>query len=147
MPSQAQRLREARTAFRAGSTDEMNGLVSECVASIESATTDAKRAELSHSLASFYRDIGCLSESEHHARKAVDWVRRTCSTALLGNHLMFLALLLGDTGRPSEALPCVEEALGCYEAVYGREHRETRYVLRAYRDIEQQCREHRPGAK
>ena len=138
MASQTQRLRAAREAHGAGNFSERDRLVSESAAAPNAATTDADRASCAHSLASFYRDIGDLAECEKYARAAVAWVRRSGSVGLLGNHLMFLALLLRDTDRLGEAIQHVEEALPCYVHVDGPEHGEVRYIASVLASLRKQ---------
>jgi hypothetical protein len=106
----------------------MRRLVSESSAAALAAETDDDRAEHAHLLASFYRDIGDLSACEKYAHDAVTFVRRSGPIILLGNHLMFLALLLRDTNRLSEAISYAEEALSCYVSTYARAHGEVRYM-------------------
>lgn len=121
-------LHEARAAFRTGDVAEMNRLVSEVIAALQAASNDIERADIAHSLASFYRDIGAPDTAEIHARAAIEAEKRLDRPALLGNHFMFLAMLLKDTGRLEQAISHVEEALPCYLAAYGPEHQETRYI-------------------
>lgn len=128
MTTPAQQLRAARVAHAAGDHGERDRLVLETVAALQAAATDAERASCAHSLASFYRDIERLAESEKYARLAVDYVRRSGSVTLLGNHLMFLALLLRDTQRLREAVEYAEQALPCYVETHGPDHGEVRYI-------------------
>jgi hypothetical protein len=144
--SQSERLRAARKARAAGDLVEMKRLVSESVAALVAAETDDARAEYAHLLASFYRDIGDLSECEKHARDAVRFVRRSGSTILLGNHLMFLALVLRDTNRVGEAVSHVEEALSCYVDVYGQAHGEVRYITSVLANMRKQVASRQPGS-
>jgi len=126
--SQAQRLRAAREAHRLGNSSERDRLVAESVAELQTASNDAERAACAHSLASFYQDMDEPVECEAYARLAVDWVRRSGSLGLLGNHLMFLALLVRDAGRLSEAVQYASEALPCYVQALGPDHGEVRYI-------------------
>jgi hypothetical protein len=140
--SQTQRLRAARDAHSNGDWTERDRLVAASVAALHVASADADRASCAHSLASFYRDIGALAESERYARLAVDWVRRSGAVSLLGNHLMFLALLLHDMVNVGEAVQHAEEALSCYTRTHGPDHGETRYVA----DVVANLRKQRPGS-
>jgi hypothetical protein len=138
MPSQSARLRAAREAHRAGNLQERNRLVSESIAALQSASTDADRASCAHALACFYRDLDDVAQCEKYARAAVESVKRSGSAALLGNHLMFLALLLRDADRLDEAIQHVEQALPCYVRAWGPEHREVEYVASVLASLRRQ---------
>jgi hypothetical protein len=139
MVNRAQLLRDARVAFRTGNITEMDRLVSETVAALHASSNDVERAEISHSLASFYRDIGILEASEVYARAAVEAERRLDRPALLGNHLMFLSMLLRDIDKVDEAIACAKEALPVFIAVYGQDHGETRHVARLLAEMTKQA--------
>ncbi len=122
-------LRAARALAFAGDRVGAEVLVEPILGALEVCAEDQTRADTSHRLASYYRDIGELERAAHFGRAAVDAERRVGRRALLGNHLMFLATLLRDMGDLRGAIVCAEEGVLCYADTHGRDHSETLYML------------------
>ncbi len=124
----AHQLRLARLALGRGDQAEVERLTGDVVRKYELSTSDAARADIAHSLASYYRDVGLVTRCETFAGRAIEAERIAGRDARLGNHLMFLASVLREQGRYQEALPVAVEGLEYYARSHGKEHGETRYM-------------------
>lgn len=88
------------------------------------AGSDHQVSILYNTIADFYRERGMLETAEQFAREGIGLDRRHLPAweELLGNDLMFLAMLLDQQGRYAEALPLAEEGVSIYEKELGREN-------------------------
>lgn len=117
---------QAQDARRAGNYPEAEALFLEALRqALPLADTDDHQISiLYNTIADFYRERGRLEKAETFAREGIELDRRHLPAweALLGNDLMFLAMLLDQQGRHVEALPLAEEGVSIYEKRLGRDN-------------------------
>jgi tetratricopeptide (TPR) repeat protein len=120
---------EASAARRSGDFDRALELFEAAVEEVKEHTHDlADLCLTNNSLAALLADRGELEKSIELARSIVA-TRRTFAgefDGLLGNDLMFLAMVLEEAGRCEEALPFAEEGAKIYVAQMGADHYEAK---------------------
>ena len=134
-------VREAKAFLRSEDPSPAEALLDEAWSRVEEIEDLKSRAEAVHHIAAGFRQLDLLAQSEPAARLAIQLEEDLGRTMLVGNHLMFLVMLLRDTGRSTEALPLAQRALDCYISELGQDHREVGYVASVLRSVERAASE------
>lgn len=127
--SEMQTWQELKTdAYRARRRGDYEQAVSSMQAAIEElGNNTAQQCVLLNGLADLYDEIGDCKKALEIAHSILP-LRRSISAdydILLGNDLMFLAMILDKVGEQVECVAFAEEGVGIYQAVFGDNHSET----------------------
>jgi len=117
------RVMELRTAARHAlreDRDEARRIALEALAQLADLQASAvDSADLHHSLASIFQELGDPARCESLARTALALEAALDRPVILGNHYLFLAMLLARQGRLDEAAQHARAGLPCYESALG----------------------------
>jgi hypothetical protein len=92
-------------------------------------------------LADLYAEQGQTKKAVETAKRIVSLRRRVAASQdiLLGNDLMFLAMVLAEQGESHEAIVVAEEGAAIYSAVLGERHPETHRMMSFLAQEREKC--------
>ena len=84
---------------------------------------------IANMIADTYRGWSKHDDASRYAHHAIEHEKRAPNSPLLGNHYLFLVTVMQKRGDdPTTILPIAEEGLRHYQARYGKDHSEVRYI-------------------